>query len=662
MFDHCFARLLLPLLAAVIGVGNGAAANVRLDLEQAGKPISRDLVGVFFEDINYAADGGLYAELVQNRSFEYDPVEQRGWQPLSFWELVKRGGGEGSVTIDRGRPVHQRNPHYAVIDVSKVGDGVGVSNPGFDGIAVRAGEPYNFSAFVRQLYVEQRWGGREIAEGERFKLTVQLEEENGKSLGAATIEYGGGPWQRVEATVVPERTAAKARLVLLSHTQGGVACDMVSLFPQHTFRNRPNGLRKDLAEAIAALHPKFVRFPGGCLVHGNGLGNLYRWPETVGPVEERRGQSNLWGYHQTMGLGYFEYFQFCEDIGAKPLPVVPAAVCCQNSGLTAGMGQEGLPLEEMDAYIQEVLDLVEWATGPADSKWGALRAAAGHPAPFKLEYLGVGNEERITPVFEQRFRLIHAALAKTHPEITVVGTTGPWSEGPDYEAGWKIAHALQLPMVDEHYYQPPEWFLKNLSRYDAFDRDRTGVYVGEYAAHDADRRSTLRSALAEAAYLTHLERNADVVRLASYAPLLAKQGHTQWRPDLIYFDNTQVSPTVNYFVQQLFGVHCGDRYLTSKAELPKEIACSAVRDSGSGDVILKFVNTSAEPHEVQLDIAGLATTSCTARQIVLTGDPLATNEFGSPPKLTPTSNSITLGAESRVTLSAHSLTVIRLPR
>jgi alpha-L-arabinofuranosidase len=454
--------------------------------------------------------------------------------------------------------------------------------------------------------------------------------------------------------------AVAGRLVVISKTQGGVALDVVSLFPRDTFRGHKNGLRKDLAETIAALEPKFVRFPGGCLVHGNGLANMYRWKDTIGPIHERREQSNLWGYHQTAGLGYYEYFQFCEDIGAEPVPVVPAAVCCQNSGMTAGMGQEGLPLNQMPEYIQEVLDLVEWANGPATSTWGAKRAAAGHPEPFNLKYLGVGNEEHITPEFAERFEMIVDALAKQHPEIVVIGTSGPFPDGPDFEDGWRIADRLRVPLVDEHYYRPINWFLSNLQRYDKYDRGKSHVYLGEYAAHEPDRRSTLRSALAEAAYMTQLERNGDVVRLSSYAPLLAKRGHTQWNPDLIYFSNTEITPTINYYVQQLFGANSGDEYLDADVSGDTGLATSCVRNTKSGDVILKIVNVGPEAKPLKIELAGADSVVDEADVTILSGNPLAVNSFGTDTPLAPKTTKIAAGETIEFEAEPHSLSVIRL--
>ncbi|MER5183481.1 alpha-L-arabinofuranosidase C-terminal domain-containing protein [Streptomyces sp. NPDC002896] len=519
---------------------------VEVDTAAPGTAISPDLFGVFFEDLNHAADGGLYAELVQNRSFEYTPAHRPEWHALTAWELLERDGAAGSVAVSAEAPLHPANPHYAVlrtIAAGVAGRGAGLRNEGFDGIAVRAGEAYDVSLFAR------------LADGSADRLVAQIESRDGSRVyGQAELGPVHGSWQRHSAVITCEATDPDARFAVVATGVGTVHLDLVSLFPQATFRQRPGGLRADLAQAIADLKPKFVRFPGGCLAHGLGLGNMYRWPETIGPLHERRQQRNLWGYHQSMGLGYYEYFQFCEDIGAKPLPVVPAGVCCQNTDVT---GQVGIPQEEMSAYVAEVLALVEWANGPADSHWGALRAAAGHPEPFGLEYLGVGNEDAITDTFRDRFSRIHNALREHHPEITVVGTVGPSPSGEDWEKGWAFAREQRVPIVDEHSYKSPRWFLENTRRFDAMDREGPHLYIGEYAARDND----MRSAIAEAAYMIAMERDGDVVRLASYAPLLAKRGHTQWLPDLIYFDNTNVWPTLNYHVQRMHSVNSGDTAL-----------------------------------------------------------------------------------------------------
>ncbi|MGE5608237.1 MAG: alpha-L-arabinofuranosidase C-terminal domain-containing protein [Bacillota bacterium] len=655
--------LAMACIAFLTPTSRAQRATVIIDAGSAGKPISPDLFGIFFEDLNYAADGGLYAELIQNRSFEYSPTEQPDWNPLKFWELQKRGDADGSITVNEMRPIHENNPHYTLLTVRKPGGGVGLANGGFDGIPLRAGETYEASFWAYQAFMNEMWGRDSSVEGRPMPVTLRLESKNGEVLAEASMQVVGRQWQRLNATLTPTRTVNDARFVLLAIAKGGIALDMISLFPGKTFRNRHNGLRADLAQALADLKPKFVRFPGGCLVHGGGIRRYYDWKETVGPLEQRRARRNSWGYHQTMGLGYFEFFQFCEDIGAKPLPVVTAGVCCQHAGSSPGHGQEGLPMEEMPAYIQDVLDLIEWANGPATSKWGAKRADAGHPESFGLKYLGVGNEDAITPIFKERFKMIYEVLKEKHPEITVIGTVGPFASGRDFDNGWAFAKELKLPMVDEHYYVSPQWFRDNLSRYDKYDRNSVRVYVGEYAAHELDRRTTLRSALAEAAYMTGLERNGDVVRMASYAPLLGKIGNTQWNPDLIYFTNITVSPTINYYVQQLFSRNQGDHYLPTTVDDPARcanIALSSVRDSTTGDLILKLVNSSSTPTPLRIKVSGMPNLATKATRTVLTGPPMAVNSLENPKPLMPETADIAVGPSFDHELPAHSLTVIRI--
>lgn len=584
------AHMMMAAAAALFFFSSGLYAAEKLTVEvdgSQGMPISSDLFGIFFEDLNYAADGGLYAELVQNRSFDYASSEVHDWNALSFWNLETRGSGEGELISDYADPIHPNNPLYAVIGVKKPGGGVGISNSGFGGIVVEAGETYDFSVFARQL---SNPGG---------PLTVQLETKDGEILAQQELPTVDASWRQYTAELKPSKSTADARIVLLVKHKGRIGIDMVSLFPRKTFKGRPNGLRADLAQVIADLKPKFVRFPGGCLVHGDGIDNMYRWKDTIGPVEQRKGQRNIWRYHQTLGLGYFEYFQFCEDIGAIPLPVVPAGVSCQNSGGSitheGGKGQQCIPMDDMPAYIQDVLDLVEWANGSADSKWGAKRAAAGHPKPFGLKYLGVGNEDVISEAFKVRYKMINDAVKAKYPDIVVIGTTGPFPSGRDYEDGWKFAKAEKLPMVDEHGYRSPAWFWQNLQRFDKYERAGTLVYLGEYAAHDRGRANTLRSALAEAAYMTTLERNGDLVYFSSYAPLLAKQGRTQWRPDMIYFDNVTVTPSINYYVQQLFSVHCGDVYLPTEIKRIDDQV-----NAGDSGVLLGTWNTQAKFENVKI--------------------------------------------------------------
>jgi len=635
----------------VTTTNNGQVATITVDAGKT-KKISNHLFGIFFEDLNYAADGGLYAELIQNRSFEYNPNDRKSWNPLTAWEYTTQGYGYGTLSVETKLPVHENNPHYVVLNVEEVGqEGIGLTNSGFDGIVIRKGEKYNFSTFIRQI--------SELS----IPFEVKLLDKKGLVYGEAKFTSDSKDWKKKTATITATGSSDSCKLVILAKSKGKFALDVVSLFPENTFRNRKNGLRADLAQTIADMKPKFMRFPGGCLVHGDGLGNMYRWKNTIGPVEQRLEQRNIWDYHQSMGLGYFEYFQFCEDIGALPLPVVPAAVSCQNSGGTCrigGTGQRGLAMADMQDYIQEILDLIEYANGPATSIWGAKRAEAGHPKPFNLEYIGIGNEDKQTPEFRERFKIIYDAVKAKYPKITIIGTVGPSPDGEDFEQGWKFATENKVEMVDEHYYKEPNWFLDHLNRYDTYNRKASGIYLGEYAAHDVNRRNTLRSALAEAAYMTSLERNGDVVNMASYAPLLAKEGNTQWSPDLIYFNNTEVKPSVNYYVQQLYGQNAGDEYLTTQVKLAgiskaeaKFTPVSVVRESKSGDLIIKMVNYRPTTVNAQLKLKGVGLLKPVATQTVLTGMP---NELTP----TPQQSEIKVGKEFTCELPAYSFTVIRI--
>jgi alpha-N-arabinofuranosidase len=618
----------------------------------AGKAISQDLFGVFFEDLSYAADGGLYAELIQNRSFEYSPADKKDWNPLTAWEYTTQGYGYGTISVETTAPISVNNPHYLVLNVEQEGkEGVGLINSGFDGIVVKAGEKYDFSVFLKQL------------SDKSIPVLVKLQGKKGLIYGEANFATQTRDWKKYTATITVNQSDDSARLVIVAKAKGKLALDMVSLFPQKTFKNRTNGLRPDIAEAIAGLKPKFMRFPGGCLVHGDGLGNIYRWKNTIGPVEQRIEQRNIWNYHQSVGLGYYEYFQFCEDIGAKPVPVLAAAVSCQNSGRTRGTGQKGLPIDEMKGYIQDVLDLVEYANGPVTSTWGAKRAEAGHPKPFNLEYLGVGNEDKITPEFRERFKIIYDAVRTKYPKITLIGTVGPAPSGDDYEQGWKFADQLAIPVVDEHYYEKPEWFLQNNLRYDNYDRSKSNIYLGEYASWG----NKLFNALAEAAYMTALERNGDVVKMASYAPLIASRNHTSWNPNLIYFSNTAVAPTVNYYVQQLFSTNQGDRYYSNIVSFPDQKgsrdstqAVSFVKDSKTGDFILKLVNASSAITRAKINLNGLGPINPKASRTILTGAPGAEDTFENPGNVVPETSGFEVKRSFLYDAQPYSLTIIRI--
>lgn len=611
------------------------------------KKISDMLMGIFYEDINYAADGGLYAELVQNRGFEYDPSDvlhrDQNWNSKKAWSILNAE----SFQIGIESPVHENNKHYAILQADD--GGVALVNEGFEGIPVKAGDSYNFSTFAR------------TPEAKSGRLLVKLIDKKGNVVAESRTGKINKNWKKYETVLTAKQTILDARLVIEPQLKGRVDLDIISLFPQKTFKGRKNGLRADLAQTLADMKPSFVRFPGGCVAHGDGLNNIYHWKNTIGPIEERKPQRNIWNYHQSYGLGFFEYFQFCADIGAEPIPIVAAGVPCQNSshhGCALGGQQGGIPMSEMDAYVKDILDLIEYANGDANSEWGSKRAVAGHPEPFNLKYIGVGNEDLITDIFEERFTMIYNAIKEKYPEITVIGTVGPFFEGTDYREGWKLADKLEIPIVDEHYYNPPGWYIHNQDFYDKYSRSRSKVYLGEYAAHLPGRPNNIETALTEALHLCNLERNGDIVMMTSYAPLLARDGFTQWNPNLIYFNSTEVKPTVGYWVQQLFGNNIGDEYLYSGIELSNEsdavskrIAKSIVRDSKTGDIIVKVVNLLPVEVNVTLDMSELNIANKTVEISTLTGSPddreakpiIKTSKF-----------------EQQNTLSPYSLTIFRV--
>ncbi|WP_373835617.1 alpha-L-arabinofuranosidase C-terminal domain-containing protein, partial [Bacteroides heparinolyticus] len=626
---------------------------------EAGKKISDHLIGIFFEDINYAADGGLYAELIQNRDFEYAPADRgndRNWNSTHSWALAD--AGSATLNIETFSPLHPNNPHYAVLEVRSA-PGAGLVNSGFDGIAVKEGARYDFSLFGKVL------------EGKGGKVVVKLLDTNGAVIGQSSVTISSKDWKQQKSVVTATADVPVASLAIYPQVAGKYALDMISLFPQETFKGRKNGLRVDLAQTLADLHPRFIRFPGGCVAHGDGVDNIYDWKGSIGPLESRKPLRNLWGYHQTRGLGYFEYFQYCEDIGAEPLPVLAAGVPCQNSGTCAHhstdeltcMGQQGgIPMEEMDKYIQDVLDLIEYANGDARrTKWGKMRAEAGHPKPFNLKFIGIGNEDMITDVFEERFTLIYNAVREKHPEITVIGTVGPFYEGTDYEEGWELATHLGVPMVDEHYYVEPGWLIHNQDYYDRYDRNKPKVYLGEYASHVSGRHNNIETALTEALYLTSVERNGDVVSMTSYAPLLAKEGHTQWNPDLIYFNNTEVKPTVSYYVQQMYGQHSGSEYLPSVVSLDnqpdavrKRVGVSVVKDKARGDYIVKLVNLLPVKVASRIRLEGVSLVDPSATKTLLTGEPQSKDAK-------PVTSPFEIGGEEfSYEMPPYSFTVIRI--
>ena len=555
------------LFAALFAVATlGVSAQKPMNAPAGGKAISDELIGIFFEDISSAADGGLYAEMVQNGSFEFSPVERDGWGPGTAWKMIRPGHSLGWLEVRNDNPVHPNNANYMRLNIERTKEysdyrgwkGFGIQNDGFDGFSVKAGEKYDFSAYLRNVDAS--------AKQVRIAL-VELQQgwppRDPKLLAEAYIDVKDNAWKKYDAVLTPDTCSQNALLQILVLNNGALDIDVVSLMPEDTYKG--HGLRKDLAQALADLQPKFMRFPGGCVVHGGGDGfwDTYRWKTTIGPKEQRRPLKNTWGYHQSMGLGYFEYFQFCEDLGMEPVPILPCGVSCQgaNGGwsMWPTQAQDVVPMNEMDEWVAEAIDLIEWANGdPATNKWAKMRADAGHPAPFNLKYLGLGNEEKISPEFCERFKYIYERVTKAHPEIVIVGTAGPGShpENPDFQAGWKLADETAMPIIDEHYYEPNSYFLSS-RQYDYYPRDRkTKVYLGEYAAKD----KKLIDALAEGLYLLHVERNGDVVAMTSYAPLFARKTNTNWNPDMIYFDNERPYLTCSYYVQQLFGQSSGNYY------------------------------------------------------------------------------------------------------
>ena len=582
-----------------------ASLNVN---EAKCKNISDKLIGIFFEDISYAADGGLYAELVQNRDFEYTPNDHEGWNAFTAWKLAS--GAEPRIVTDCPLGKHNANALSIGADT--------LYNSGWDGMTLKAGAKYDFSFYVntkgkKRFKVAMVENGTVVAEA-----VIDVRPKDKKAV--ETLHEG---WQKYEVTLAPSADTKAAELRIVAEGKAEARLDMISLFPQDTFKGRKNGLRRDLAETIANLHPKFVRFPGGCMSHGDGLDNIYHWNHTVGPLYDRVPDRNIWRYHQTRGLGFFEYFQFCEDIGAEPLPVLAAGVPCQNSAPNAnGFGgqQGGIPMEDMPAYIEELMNMIEWANGdPATNKWAKMRADAGHPEPFNLKYIGIGNEDIISTVFEDRCLMICKAIHEKYPEIEICGTAGPFhTPSSDYVEGWKFAkqHKDIFSLVDEHYYESVGWFINNQDYYDNYDRNAPKVYLGEYAARS--KRGNIDCALAEALHLCAIERNGDVVSMTSYAPMLCHLKHQNWNPDMIYFDNETIDLTPSYETQRLFSKYAGDKFVDTKlsvdtegmteagaADITKRVAATVVVDSKTGKRYLKIVNVLPVELQLEVDAAGL---------------------------------------------------------
>jgi len=648
-------------LAVALSLSASASAmTILIQADQPGADINPAMWGIFFEDINFGADGGLCAELVKNRSFEFP-------DPLTGWSRISPSLARGRLSIRDDSPFNAANPHYLRIE-SEGPAPFGVANEGFRGMGVRQGEAYNFSARIRRT------------DGSAA-LRIELYGSDGTLLNSARLQEFSPDWKACNVVLHPKDTDAKARLYVLVDGKGAFDLDMVSLFPQKTWKDRPGGLRADMVQVLADLKPGFMRFPGGCIVEGTQLSGRYQWKKTLGPVEERPLLINRWNYEflhrpapdyfQSFGLGFFEFFQLCEDIGAQPLPIVNCGMACQFNSA------ELCPMDALNPFIQDALDLVEFANGPVTTEWGAKRAALGHPEPFNLKMLGVGNEQW-GPQYIERYEKFSQALKQKYPEIKLIGAAGPDPGDDRFKFLWSKLRALNADIVDEHCYSQPAWFLANTHRYDTYDRNGPKVFMGEYAAQSVatlstKNRNNLETAIAEAAYLTGLERNADVVRMASYAPLFAHVDAWQWTPDLIWVNNLAVLPTANYYVQQLFSRNRGDKVLPTDIKdegsqtsgitgQASQLFASATRENASGEVILKVVNAANSAAKAEIKLKTTTAVAGRATIIVLTGaSGAAMNSFDQPRNVAPVESIVQDASNAfRHTFPANSMTVMRL--
>jgi alpha-N-arabinofuranosidase len=645
------AFVLLPLCLFSIQAQEPTVISV--DAAHPGAAISPSMFGIFFEDINFGADGGLYPELVKNRSFEFS-------EPLTGWHEVLGFNGtgldphKGELGIRTQDPLNPSNPHYLHVHVYQ--PGYAFYNTGFRGIGVESGAEYRFSAYVRSR------GPKSI----RATLT----DAAGHEIGAGRLEGFGDQWQRYETVIRTTATEQHAQLNLFVDETGDVDLDMVSLFPVDTWKHRENGLRKDLVQLLYDMHPGFLRFPGGCIVEGRLLATRYRWKTTVGDIAERKTIINRWNdefdrrpapdYFQSFGLGFYEYFQLAEDIGAKPLPILNCGMACQfNSSETAAVDQ-------LDEYVRDALDLIEFANGPVDSPWGKIRAEMGHPEPFHLTMIGVGNEQW-GDRYVERYKVFAAALKAQHPEIQLVVAAGPFPSGEPFNSMWATWRQLHADIVDEHYYMSPEWFLDNTGRYDHYDRSGPKVFAGEYAAQTVqstspDNRNNWKAAISEAAFMTGLERNGDVVRMASYAPLLAHVDAWQWKPDAIWFDNLRSYGTPDYYVQKVFASNTGTRAVPVTPQATDGLYTSASLDERSHELIVKAINNSPTARMAEIRLNGVGPSGTASVTTLESADLSAENSFDHPTAVAPVSSTLNVNSGTiPVQLLPYSLTVYRIP-
>lgn len=639
--------LLGIMLAGVVQVAH-MQTTITVDTRKPGSTIQPTMYGIFFEDINYGADGGLYAEMIKNRSFEF-PQHLMGWN--SF----------GDVKIHNDGPF-DRNPHYARLTwPGHDHKHTGLDNEGFFGVTVKQGETYRFSVWAR---VAALISGKE-------SIRIELVGADNEVITRQNLIIDSKDWKKYQLELKPGRTDAKARLRIFLTSKGSLDLEHISLFPTETWKNRENGLRKDLAQALYDLNPGVFRFPGGCIVEGTDLHTRYDWKKSVGPVENRPLNENRWqytfphrffpDYYQSYGMGFYEFFELSEDLGAEPLPIVSVGLACQFQN---GCCEAHVPVGELSDYIQDALDLIEFANGDVSTTWGKVRAEMGHPAPFNLKFLGIGNEQW-GPEYPERLEPFMKAIRAKYPEIQIIGSSGPGSEGKDFEFLWPEMKRLKVDLVDEHFYRPESWFLAQGARYDNYDRKGPKVFAGEYACHPRNRKNNFESALMEAAFMTGLERNADIVHMATYAPLFAHVEGWQWRPDLIWFDNMKSVRSINYYVQQLYGHYPGThvlKTLSGKTPLTGQdgLFASSALDKDKNQLILKIANTADKVNEVNYVFNRLKAAERDAKCIQLTSPDLDwENTLEEPNKVIPVEKAMKVDSNTlKLELPAKSFTVV----
>jgi alpha-L-arabinofuranosidase len=655
--------LIICLQCTCLLAQNKAIFTVQAD--KATAEISPNMWGIFFEDINLGADGGMYAELVKNRSFEF-------FKPLMGWQM--HGGKTfyglnigGEMTIINRPEKEATNPRFMRISLNNTPkDSLGLTNEGFRGMGIKKGLRYDFSVFYRQKTANA-------------KVHLELVTEKGVIIGSGvfTPTQTGETWQKGETSFTATATEPKAKFNIWFEGNGVLDVDMISLFPSDTWKGRKGGLRADMIQILADMKPNFVRFPGGCIVEGHDLSVRYQWKKTIGAVEDRKLIVNRWNYEfahrptpdyfQTFGMGFFEYFQMTEDIGAEPLPILNCGMACQFNSA------ELVPLSDLDTYVQDALDLIEFANGGPLSIWGKIRVKMGHPAPFNLKMLGIGNENW-GPQYVERLKVFQEKIKKQYPNIQLVCSAGPAPNGEMFDYLNTNLRQMNADFIDEHYYSRPEWFLDNAKRYDNYDRKaKSKVFAGEYAGQSdktvsVNNQNNWRTALAEAAFMTGLERNADVVSMASYAPLFGHIDGWQWKPNLIWVDNLRVMPTPNYQVQKLYATNKGNQitpilYKNKTAATGQDsLYASASFDKKTNELIIKIVNASKNMQSAEVNIEGIKKIGAKAKLTILQNDDLeATNTLDTPSVIAPFEKEIdTKNKTIMVELKGYSFSVFRV--